>query len=95
MNNEPEQNLFEADYNEKYYDIVITVCKDGNQLSYKHHKKDRPVTYHEVVGALEIIKGILMMEQGFYNRMKSLKDEEDKQREKLKELDEQIKAKSL
>lgn len=58
---------FIVDYNKKIFTIHILVCENGNQVGIEQHDGSA-VSYHQVVGALEICKISMIQQQSELNR---------------------------
>ena len=49
-------DFLKADYDNKKFVLIITVCENGNTIEIQKLKEDAQITYQEIIGALEICK---------------------------------------
>lgn len=63
-----DKPAFTPDFNKKKFEIIIEVYENSQTLRVNAMNEDKPATYHEVIGALEIQKSILIYDQSTYNR---------------------------
>ena len=56
------------DYGKKKFEIIITVAENCQTIEVNHFDKDKPATFHEIIGALEIQKSMYLYDQSCHNR---------------------------
>lgn len=61
-----DKPAFTPDFNKKKFEIIIEVYENSQTLRVNHI--DKLATYHEVIGALDIQKNMLIYDQSTYNR---------------------------
>ena len=65
------ESAFKPEFTKKKFQIVIDVYENCQTLTINRLPEERDVTYHEIIGSLEIQKTILIHDQSEYNRKMS------------------------
>lgn len=64
MSNKKAIEQFNPDFNDELFRVEITVYKNGTVRQVKVSKDGYRPTYHEVIGAIEVIKAAFLREVG-------------------------------
>jgi len=64
MAKEEITKAFQPDFNDELFEVVITVYKNGTVRQMHVKKADYNPSYHEIIGAIEVIKASFLRDVG-------------------------------